>query len=491
MAEPPARLRIKEIGARIDDVRLRIPFRFGNTTLTESPQITLRVVVEDGMGRRATGYSGDLLAAAWFNKDPDRSIEEKTGDLIEIIGLAMEAYRTRASSFVTPFELWWDVYRELKTLAQERGINALSAGFGSSLPERAVIDAVCRLLGLPFYDAMARNAFGIEPHVVHPELAEFDLRSALSPKPLDGIWCRHTVGLGDPLRAGDLRAEDRINDGLPETLVEDIATYGLSYFKIKIETDRERNLSRLTRIAEVLAFGCPNGFHVTLDGNEQVADLEDVKWLLSKLKASPNCRALARSVLFVEQPLPRDAALSDDVKSAIEKLGKSCRLILDESDDDVNSLVRGRELGYSGISTKNCKGVFKAVLNKCLITKWNSEHNGDPMIFSSEDLTNTGVLPLQQDFATIAALGIDHSERNGHHYFKGLSHLSDAEQKSALLAHGDLYEERGGFVSPRISHGRMQIGSIQSVGYGYDCNIEFNRLLTIDEWRARNETSKT
>ena len=67
------------------------------------------------------------------------------------------------------------------------------------------------------------------------------------------------------------------------------------------------------------------------------------------------------------------------------------------------------------MSVKNCKGVFRALLSRGLC-----ELADDGSFQSAEDLTNLPVLALQQDLATIAALGLPHVERNGHHYFKGL-----------------------------------------------------------------------
>jgi hypothetical protein len=54
-------------------------------------------------------------------------------------------------------------------------------------------------------------------------------------------------------------------------------------------------------------------------------------------------------------------------------------------------------------------------------------------------LSNVGPLSLQQDLAVMATLGVDHLERNGHHYFRGMSMLPPAVQTALLSAHDDLY----------------------------------------------------
>lgn len=481
----PARFTIKTIERRIQNVRLRMPFRFGVATLTDAPMMTMKVEIEGSDGSFATGYSADVLPALWFDKLPAKTIDEKVDDQITMSHIAAEQYFEAGATSTDLFNLWWNCYPQIKKAAADRDINFLTAGFGSSFPERALMDAVCRLARASFFEAVKENLFGIEPAKVHYELGGFQIAAALPEKPLRQIWCRHTIGLGDPLRGADVRPDLRIGDGLPESLEEDIATYGLRYFKIKIDSDREWNLNRLNDIAGVLAARCKNGFRVTLDGNEQVKDLEDVAWLLAKLHESPRTRALRESIIFVEQPLSREKALSTDAQAAVRKLAASCPIIIDESDDDVIALSFARHIGYSGISCKNCKGVFKAILNACLLKKWqaeDSEEENIPSILSSEDLTNTGVIPLQQDCTTIAALGIEHSERNGHHYFRGLSHLSEKERASALKVHADLYGKLDGFPTVRIDGGVMRLGSLQCVGYGYASEIDFESRMTLADW---------
>ncbi len=56
---------------------------------------------------------------------------------------------------------------------------------------------------------------------------------------------RHTVGLGDPLRAVDIHAAERLHDGLPHALDESIRAYGLTYFKIKVCGQPQMDLPRL------------------------------------------------------------------------------------------------------------------------------------------------------------------------------------------------------------------------------------------------------
>ncbi|HCK09333.1 MAG TPA: hypothetical protein DHW45_05625, partial [Candidatus Latescibacteria bacterium] len=93
-------------------------------------------------------------------------------------------------------------------------------------------------------------------------------------------------------------------------------------------------------------------------------------------------------------------------------------------------------------SHKNCKGIFKGIANACLMTKRQAD-TGIAHILSSEDLANVGPVALTQDLAVLATLGITHSERNGHHYFAGLSMFPEEVQAQVVENHASLYRSNG------------------------------------------------
>jgi hypothetical protein len=89
---------------------------------------------------------------------------------------------------------------------------------------------------------------------------------------------------------------------------------------------------------------------------------------------------------------------------------------------------------------------------------------------------------LQADLAVVAALGITHVERNGHHYFRGLSHLGDAEKAEALVRHPDLYERRGDEVFLHIADGTLACASLQVPGMGFAAYPDMADLTPVDRW---------
>jgi hypothetical protein len=104
------------------------------------------------------------------------------------------------------------------------------------------------------------------------------------------------------------------------------------------------------------------------------------------------------------------------------------------------------------------------------------------LFLSAEDLSNVPVVALQADLAVVAALGISHVERNGHHYFRGLGHLGKAEKAQALERHSDLYERRGDEVFPRITDGSLDCASLQVPGMGFAALPDMASLTPVDRW---------
>lgn len=80
----------------------------------------------------------------------------------------------------------------------------------------------------------------------------------------------------------------------------------------------------------------------------------------------------------------------------------------------------------------------------------------------------------------MAALGIAHVERNGHHYFAGLTMWPAKTQEKALYAHPDLYgRSPRGFPAVRIEKGAIRVGSVVDAPLGVA--FEFD-LAAVPQW---------
>jgi L-alanine-DL-glutamate epimerase-like enolase superfamily enzyme len=434
-------------------VRLRLPFRFGVVTLTEAPQAFVRVRVRLADGREGWGAGAEMLAPKWFDKDLALSNEENFDQLRRALDLARAAYLDGAAR--TAFGHFAAHYRALTEAGARERLNPLVASFGPAQLDRAILDALCRLQGVSFYAGVRANLPGIAPGALARDLAGFDIDRFLAGlAPAATIEARHTVGLVDPI-AGHPR---QANDGLPESLEEVVAAYGHAWYKLKVSGDVETDVRRLGEIAAVLDARLP-AYRVSLDGNEQYDDLGALQALLERLNATPRLARLVDSIAFIEQPINRKHALEHDVSA----VARATPVIIDESDADLDAFPRARALGYSGVSSKMCKGLYKSILNAARCAAWSGA--GQRYFMTGEDLTTQAGLAVQQDLALVNLLGITHVERNGHHYVNGMAGLPEAEQAAFLAAHPDLYERSHGAVRLRIRAGRIAIGSLDCPGF--------------------------
>ena len=104
---------------------------------------------------------------------------------------------------------------------------------------------------------------------------------------------------------------------------------------------------------------------------------------------------------------------------------------------------------------------------------------------SGEDLTIQAGLALQQDLALVTLLGIEHVERNGHHYVNGMASLPPAEQQAFLDAHPDLYERSHGAVRVAIRDGSLSIASLGGVGFASGAMPDWSAMRAIPDAPGR------
>ncbi|MCB9881798.1 MAG: hypothetical protein H6834_08420 [Planctomycetes bacterium] len=448
--------------------------------MTRAPLLLARATVELENGDMVQGFSSDLLVPKWFEKDLQKSAREDVENLLAAVASAREAAIGMREP-ATVFDLWLSVYSKVVGIDDVDSSEKLVSGFGVSIVERAVMDAVCRSQGVTFFQALKRDLFQFRPALVNPLLRGYDLAVDLPDEPVTRLRVRHTVGMADALRRRDVALGDRLDDGLPESLEEDVERYGLTCFKVKLCGDVDQDVDRVVNIATLLDEKVPGRYDVTVDGNEQFPELERLLEVLAKVGEHATGKRFVDSLLYIEQPLPRHVSLHPDYTLPLEALDRVAPTILDEGDFSIHSFVRAVELGYHGVSIKNCKGVFRALLNRGLCSVLALQ--GHRLFQSGEDLTNLPCVALQEDLATMSALGMEHVERNGHHYFRGLEHLPGAESEALLKLHGDLYERRDGLAQLRVQDGWLDLSSVQaSFGFGYEIALRPEERTPLASW---------
>jgi hypothetical protein len=446
---------VREAEAFERPVRFRLPFHYGSVVLEAAPEIVVRVVIEMADGRHAEGFSAELAAPKWFDKDPALSHADNFDQLRDATDAAARS-AVEAGEALTPARLSVAVAADEGRHRRRPPGNGLVDAFGVSLVDRAVVDALCRLEGRTLAEVLRTNAVGLDFALFAPDLAAVDAGRWLAARePLDRTAIRHTVGFDDPLRPSDVR--DRPADGWPVALSEVIAEDGVRRFKIKLCGTVAADIERLTAVADLLDGALP-AYGATLDANEQFADAEAHAAFYAAVTAEPRLRRLWASVLYVEQPLPRHRALAGDVSA----LSAVKPIIIDESDDGYGAALEARRCGYRGVSVKTCKGFYKSLVNAARAETWNGGEAAD-FLLSAEDLSAQAGHALHQNLALWSFLGLEDSERNGHHYGPGLTRLPEVERDAFAAAHRDLYT--GGRL--RIAGGTVALGAVNAAaGFG-------------------------
>lgn len=450
MSDAP-RIKLVEAQAFERDIPFRFAFRFGAAEVRSARQVFLRVQIEDESGRTARGWSAEMMMPKWFDKNPALSPQDNTNQLRRSLHLAMDAMANAGSG--TAFDLHAAIEADHHHACARQGLPGLIASFGLALVDRAILDALARLCKLPVERLIQRNLAGITAQTA-PDLQGFNLNTFLARRRIaSDIAVRHTVGLGDALVAEDVSAP--LDDGLPQTLEEVIAAYGHRYFKLKIAGDVSADIARLERITSVLERLQPD-YRATLDGNEQYLDEDHVLQFLEALESNRKLAPLRDKLLFLEQPIARAAAL----EAPMGRISERVRLEVDESDASMDAFVHARELGYSGISSKSCKGFYRALLNRARIENWNTQNGRKRFFMSAEDLTTQAGVGLQQDLVLAGLVGAEHVERNGHHFVRGMAGAPETELRQWAQYHGDLYRPLDGSLQLEIRGGRISLKSV-------------------------------
>ena len=466
---------VEDVSFHERDVKLRLPFRFGVATLTSCPQVHVRVKLKFSDGKVVEGCSAEMMVPKWFDKNTALSNE----DNFEQLRFALKTTRAAYTADKQPKTAWQHFvqnYDAILKACDQQHINALTASYGPALIDRAVMDALCHHAGLGFEACLTRNLLGIQPsdHAKLSDLSGFDINHFLSSlQSATAISARHTVGLIDPLFQSDVTADMPV-DGLPVCLEDVVQFYGHTHYKLKLSGDVQLDIDRLQKINSVIE-GVAKV--ITLDGNEQYADGDHFNLFMAKLLATPSLQSLCHRTIFVEQPIKRDQTLNVNV----EKVAAILPLLIDESDSDLDTFLQASKLGYTGVSSKSCKGVYKSILNAARCAHM-TQQTGRTYFLSGEDLTMQAGVAVQQDLLLVSLLGLSHVERNGHHYVNGMSALSQAEQTEFHATYPSLYTASNGVVRLNIEQGQINLTSLKTQGFATAkslAQIDWNEMQRI------------
>jgi hypothetical protein len=439
------------------------PFRFGAVVINAASQLFVRVEIEVEAEGMATGASAELLVPKWFDKRPQLSPEQTVSELRRSLMVARDLYLAH-SGFATAFALHAACLGAQVEACAKEDIPPLAAAYGPAEIDKAILDALLRHVGANFFDGMVRNIAGIDARL-SPDLSGDDIAEFLAGRRrLERVAIRHTVGLDDTIEGVGGVADAKENAGA-------------RYFKLKLGGDPQADAARLIRIGAELA-ALPHDYRVTLDANEQYADLAALAALVRRLDQDGALGPIAARLLYIEQPMPRDITGQSPLGALAVR-----DFIIDEADDRYDAFPAARALGYRGISSKSCKGVYKSIVNATRAAKWSG--TGERFFISGEDLTCQAGLGVQQDLALGALLGVTHAERNGHHYVDGFGDTPGAEAEAFLSAHPDLYGRDGNSIRLSSHDGDLLTGSLQMPGFAAGVHPDWSAMSPLERPTTR------
>lgn len=414
-------IRILDVHVDFEPVSFRAPLKFGGRVLERTDLINVSMIVEDRKGHQARGFGSMPLGNIWAWPSANVDASESEAAMKKYASKVGELFATYPE-FGHPMEIYYAVSAEFHHQASRI---SETAGVAEPLPELAQLvtaspvdaalhDAYGRIHGKNSFDLLSKEFCNVDlseflDDSFQGEYADqYTLR-----KPTADLPLYHLVGALDPLTAADVTS--RPDDSLPVTLGEWIEADGLTHFKIKLAgDDLDWDVQRVISVEKVVAeTKTPKGLNTwfySCDFNEKCESAEYVLEFLNRI--SDQSQAAWDRIQYIEQPTSRDLEAASAAK--MHEVAKVKPVVIDEALVDYESLVRCRELGYSGVALKACKGQTESLLAAAAAQKFD-------MFLCVQDLTCPGASFLHSCSLAAHIPGVAAIEGNGRQYCPGPS----------------------------------------------------------------------
>ena len=443
-AEKAAGIRVADISFGYEDYLYRTPIKFGGIVLDRVTLLNVNSVVRAASGRTSKGFGSMPLGNVWSFPSKTMPYQVTLGAmkrLTERIAKITAAYKESGHPVdinvaLEPAYLAAaaEVSRELK-LAEP--IPKLCTLVTASPFDAALHDAFGKLHGLSCYRTYGRDLMTYDlAHYLTPEFKGEYLEQYVTTEPKPRMPLYHLVGAVDAIVEGDIKK--RINDGLPETLSEWINYNGLTHLKIKLNgEDLNWDVERVVRVDRVAAEtqkkrGVARWFY-SADFNEKCPNVEYLLAFLRQVKEKTP--AGFERIQYIEQPTARD--LKTHRSNVMHQASKLRPVVIDESLTDLENLQLAREMGYTGVALKACKGQSQALLMAAAAQKYK-------MFLCVQDLTCPGASLIHSAGLAAHVPGVAAIESNARQYcpaanqpwekrFPGIFIIKDGTMQTAVL----------------------------------------------------------
>ncbi|MBA4030611.1 MAG: hypothetical protein C0478_06930 [Planctomyces sp.] len=413
-------LQIKDATCAFEPIVFRTPLKFGDRVQKTAILVNVDVAVESRDGKhKAQGYGSMPLGNLWAWPStvcsPEQTEAAMKTFVEEIVHLALIC-----TEYGHPIDIVYHLAGEYphlaKTLAARlkmpEALPELAQLVAASALDAALHDAFGRMHQLSSYDVLGKKymTFDLSEYLDKSFAGEY-LDKYTTRAPAEKLALYHLVGAVDPLTPADV--EQKVGDGLPEHLGEWIAKDQLTHLKIKLKgNDAAWDRARILGVDKVATGASPGTqWRYSLDFNEQCQSAEEVLALLNFLKSDHP--SIFDRIDYIEQPTHRDLAAHAIPMHEVAKLKP---IVIDESLVDFDALVAARDLGYSGVAIKACKGQTESLLLAAAAQKFG-------MFLCVQDLTCPGASFLHSASLASHLPGITAVEGNGRQYSPGANKL--------------------------------------------------------------------
>lgn len=439
-------IRVANVRYETERYDYRSPMKFGGRVVRDVVLFNVHTEVESRDGRRGTGFGSMTMGNIWAWSggvtDPAKTLEV----MIEF-GESLVQCANDFREFGHPLELAYDFAKEYVPLAEklekkhalQEPMPKLAQLVAASPWEASLFDAFGKMLGQNVYNLLS-------PEFCNRDLGDYlgeefrgehlDGYTLRTPKPRMPIY--HLVGALDPLLPSDVA--EPIHDGLPEHLGDWIKYNGLTHLKIKLNGDNlDWDVARVLGVDAVASAIQRCELFYSADFNERCADVEYVLEFLRNIEAASP--ATFKRLQYIEQPTHRNLKAFPENKMHPAATIKP--VVIDESLVDFESLLLCREMGYSGVALKACKGQAEALLMGAAAQKYN-------MFLCVQDLTCPGASFLHSATLSARIPTVAGIEGNGRQYcpaankpwenrYPSMFQITDGTLSTAVLTGAGLY----------------------------------------------------
>ena len=435
---------IDEVSYDYEEFRYRTPYKFAGKEVDRATILNVRCVAHVTNGRSAHGFGSMPLGNIW-SFPSERMSYDKT---LRAMKALAERIRNITADFKEPAhpidinvalepEYLKAADEVSRRLQLEEPIPKLCMLVTASAFDAALHDAFGKVHGLSSYGTYGRDFTTHDlSHYLGPEFKDEYLDQYLLAKPSARLALYHSVGASDAIEDSD--AAKRIDDGLPRSLSGWIRYNGLTHIKIKLAgDDLAWDLDRVVRIdrttSEVQAERRVQTWVYSLDFNERCPNVGYLLEFLRRLKEKTPLGF--ERIRYIEQPTARD--LEKHPENTMHKASKLRPVVIDESLTGFDRLILARDLGYTGVALKACKGQSQALLMAAAAQKYK-------MFRCVQDLTCPGASLVHSVGLAARVPGVTAVEANARQYmpsankpwqekFPGIFLVKDGMMRTANL----------------------------------------------------------